>query len=102
MGERIITISEIKRAVAEAFGVDIALVDGSLRKRTRHAADARMSAMFFTRRITGLSYPKIGKEFLRTSPTAIYAHRVVGERIYLDWVFGECVKKSAKKLGVEL
>jgi chromosomal replication initiator protein len=55
------TVSEIIEAVAQAHNLRVA--DLISKKRTRPLTDPRHIAMYLARRLTGLSFPELGREF---------------------------------------
>ena len=78
------TLSDITRAVARERNVSYFAVMSATRKRkTTHA---RQEAMWLARKLTGASYPTIGRHFRRHHTTVISAVEAVearmGERSY--------------------
>ncbi|MEM7603072.1 MAG: chromosomal replication initiator protein DnaA, partial [Verrucomicrobiota bacterium] len=68
-------IAEIKRAVAEHYDVEVALIDG--KKRTARVVEARQVAMYLIRTLTDLSLMDIAAGFGKDHGTVIHAVKKV-------------------------
>ncbi|MGL4819405.1 MAG: chromosomal replication initiator protein DnaA [Bacilli bacterium] len=80
---RMITISDIQKAVGEHFNVK--LEDFKAKKRTKSVAFPRQIAMYLSREMTDSSLPKIGEEFGgRDHTTVIHAHEKISQLIEQD------------------
>ena len=78
-----ITVGTVQAAVAAGYGVTVAELNSDARaKRLLHA---RHVAMFLSRRLTGRSYPQIGRRFGdRDHSTVIHACRRIEAQIATD------------------
>lgn len=91
-GQRCLSIAEIQRAVADAFGLSISQMLS--RQRLRHIARARQAAMYLCRefgrsgrlghRRQAGSFPRIGLAFSRDHTSVIHACRAVERRRLYD------------------
>lgn len=80
MPARRLTIQTIKRAVADAYGLTCADLDGQ--NKTRSIAWPRMEAMWLCRRHTDFSLPQIARAFGgRDHTTALNAQRATEKRL---------------------
>jgi chromosomal replication initiator protein len=66
-----ITIAEIQQHVADAMGISI--IDMHVKDRHLRVARPRQVAMYFSRELTGHSYPEIGRRFGNRDHTTILA-----------------------------
>lgn len=83
------TPEKIIAACAEAFDTSVAEILG--RNRRPIPSAARRVAMYLTRELTDLSYPRIGKAFGRDHSTVISAHRGTLAQISTNQPFAERV-----------
>lgn len=81
-----VTVEQILRAVANYYRIDLAELKSEQRLHKR-IADARAVAMYLTRKVTGASYPEIGRAFGRDHTTVLYAVNRVAARINTDATF---------------
>jgi len=70
-----VTAERIVERVAKKYGVSTEDIYG--RKRTKHIAFARATAIYIIRKITDMSFPSIGKIFDRDHSTIINAHQMI-------------------------
>ncbi len=81
--QRVITIDQIQKRVADHF--DVRLADMTSKRRPASIAFPRQIAMFLAREHTSSSLCEIGEAFGgRDHGTVIHAHRLVRERIKAD------------------
>lgn len=81
--ERLITIEQIQRTVAENFGLNPQ--DMKVKRRTRDIAYPRQIAMYLSRALTNTSLNEIGKHFGgKDHSTVIHASKLIEERIKRD------------------
>ncbi|MDO8442683.1 MAG: chromosomal replication initiator protein DnaA [bacterium] len=72
--------TQVIKAVADYFQVDVADLTGRCRKNT--IAEPRQVAMYLLREVLGLSYPSIGEKLgKRDHTTAIYAYNKLSKEI---------------------
>lgn len=88
---RQVGVAEIKRAVAEHYDLDVAIIDG--KKRTARVAEARQVAMFLVRSLTDLSLVEVAASFGKDHGTVIYAVKKMKKR---------CEDSAAFKSSIEL
>lgn len=70
---------DIKKVVAGYFGITVASIDSE--ERTRSLSIPRQIAMYLSRELTGLSFPKIAKTFKKDYATVHYAYYKIKEEI---------------------
>jgi len=86
--ERLVTIQNIQKMVAEYFKIRVC--DLSAKSRSRHVTRPRQMAMALAKELTHHSLPEIGKEFGgRDHSTVIHACRKVSELVEADRRFKE-------------
>lgn len=93
---RIVTIDMIQRHVAEKFDVKVSDILG--RKRPQNIAQARMVAMYLSRKLTKFSFPVIGDAFNRNHATIVHAVDAIGERMTNDDSLRATVNTITKQL----
>ncbi len=93
----IISVEEIQRIVAEFF--DIRFADMTSKKRPANIAVPRMVAMYFARKLTGLSLPSIAVKFQRNHATVLHAISSVEEKVRKDEEFKRSMSLLEKKLS---
>lgn len=76
------TAEQIINKVAEHYHIRPTDIRGN--RRPANIANPRQIAMYLTRRITGLSFPEIGREFGRDNSTVQYACKKVEEQMVTD------------------
>jgi chromosomal replication initiation ATPase DnaA len=77
--------------VARAFRVPVLTLKS--KSRRQHVAFCRQVAMFVCRRVSGVSFPKVGEAFNRDHSTVIHAFNLVGSRVGRDPGFRSFVEK---------
>ncbi|HAU29186.1 MAG TPA: chromosomal replication initiator protein DnaA [Rhodospirillaceae bacterium] len=96
--QRILTIEDIQRKVAEHYSIRIA--DLSSDRRARAVARPRQVAMFLCKALTSLSLPEIGRKFGgRDHTTVLHAVRKVEELMELDQVMASDVAMLRRTLS---
>lgn len=94
---KVITISDIQRAVGEHFTVK--LDDFKAKKRTKNVAFPRQIAMYLSREMTDFSLPKIGSEFGgRDHTTVIHAHEKISKLLTTDTDLQKQIKDIKEQL----
>ncbi|KUP09364.1 chromosomal replication initiation protein [Bacillus coahuilensis m2-6] len=94
---RVISISDIQRAVGEHYNVK--LEDFKAKKRTKSIAFPRQIAMYLSRELTDSSLPKIGEEFGgRDHTTVIHAHEKISKLLQSDSLLQSQVKEIQSTL----
>ncbi len=76
------TTEQIINRVAEHFNIRPTDIRGN--RRPANIANPRQIAMYLTRRVTGLSFPEIGREFGRDNSTVQYACKKMEETAQTD------------------
>lgn len=76
------TTEQIINKVAEHYNIRPADIRGN--RRPANIANPRQIAMYLTRRVTGLSFPEIGREFGRDNSTVQYACKKMEEQAQTD------------------
>ena len=90
-----VTIEKIMGEVARCYNITVA--DIRSRKRTANISDARKTAMYCIREITGMSMEDIGKECGgRDHSTVVYSIKAVEEQIDTNSSFKEMVEDILK------
>ncbi len=90
-----VTIEKIMAEVARCYNTTTVDIRG--RKRTANVSDARKTAMYCIREITGMSMEDIGKEFGgRDHSTVVYSIKAVEEQIDTNTSFKEMVEDILK------
>jgi len=92
-----VTVQSIQELISKEY--NIRLEDFAARKRTHSIAFPRQIAMYLSRRLTGLSLPKIGEEFGgRDHTTVMHAFNKIEELIETDQEFSNTIKTIIEKL----
>lgn len=95
--EKIINVPEIIKQTSQYFNVSIEEIKG--RKRTKDIVHARQVAMYLSRELTDLSFPKIGKEFgNKNHTTVIHAYEKILDSIKEDTILSSDIENLKKKL----
>ena len=90
--DRRVTIEEIKKKVADHFGLKVADLESP--NRSRSIVRPRQIAMYLGRLLTPRSYPEIGRRFgNRDHTTVMHAVETIQRLIGLDPAFGEEVEQ---------
>jgi len=90
-GSQCLDLDEIKQAVSEHYGIEIAVINGKV--RTARIAEARQVAMFLIRTMTDLSLVDIAASFGKDHGTVIHAVKKIRAK---------CETSPALKSTVEL
>jgi len=98
--EECLTMSAIKRAVAEHY--DVRVADITSKRRPAAIAVPRQVAMYLCRQLTDSSLPEIASVFEKTHATVLHACRQVNSRMQDDESLRRNVHIIAKNLGVTL
>lgn len=94
---RPITIDQIQKTVAEAFGIKCQ--DMKSKRRTKEIAVPRQIAMYISEKLLNLSLSDIGKNFGgRDHATVIYSCKQVEERMSIDDDFKRLVEGLIKRI----
>jgi len=94
---RPITIEQIQKTVAEAFGIKCQ--DMKSKKRTKEIAIPRQVAMYISKRLTDSSLSDIGKCFGgKDHATVIYSCRQVEERLSVDDDFNRLIESLINRI----
>ncbi len=93
---RLVSIDEIQRSVAEQFEIKVADLLSS--KRPQHIAEPRLVAMYLCRQLTSHSLPEIGAAFGKTHGTVLNAMKKVPELCKRDEVLRRNVRQLEQKL----
>jgi chromosomal replication initiator protein len=92
---------QVIKVCSEHFKVTVAEIKGP--SRTKHLARARQAAMFLSRRLTGASFPEIGKRFgKKDHSTVIHAVQRVPELMAEDMDFRKSVETLERALSRSL
>ena len=94
---RVITIGEIKKAVASYYRMHVE--DLEAQNRQREFVKARQICMFLGRQLTSRSYPEIGRAMRRDHTTCMHGDQRVRARIAKDAYLAaevEAIKKSIR------
>lgn len=92
-----VTVQTIQQLISEEYNVR--LEDFAARKRTHSIAFPRQIAMYLSRKLTGLSLPKIGEEFGgRDHTTVMHAFNKIEELTETDQEFNKTIKRLSEKL----
>lgn len=86
----------IKRAVAEVFRVSVEQLETKA-GREQHLATVRQVGMYVMRRRTGLSFPKIAREFGCDHSTVIHGCNMVAAR---PLAFADSIRKIESRFYV--
>ena len=90
--DRRVTIDEIKKKVAEHYGLKVADLESP--NRSRSIVRPRQIAMYLARQLTPRSYPEIGRRFgNRDHTTVMHAVETIQRLTGLDSNFGEEVER---------
>ena len=78
-----ITISKIRRVVADGFGVS----QQEIMSRTRRQpiALARQAIIYYSRKVLGIKYADLGFYFRRNHSNMLHAERAIEDRKIYDW-----------------
>lgn len=103
---RCLSIAEIQQAVAQTYGLSMNQMLS--RRRARHIARARQSAMYLCRELAGGgrlghrrnagSFPRIGLAFARDHTSVIHACKAVARRRQHDLGLARQLDKVARDL----
>jgi chromosomal replication initiation ATPase DnaA len=97
-GRGVVSVAEIKRAVAEHFGIPLESMISKC--RGREITKPRQVAMFFAREMARKSYPRIGSMFGgRDHSTVMHAVKQVARRMGDDSAFNDEVSDLRKLIG---
>jgi chromosomal replication initiator protein len=77
----------IQNVIASHYKLPIHLMWST--HRPEYISRPRQVAMFLTRELTRLSYPEIGRAFIRDHGTVMYAMEAVRERVATESAFAE-------------
>ncbi len=94
--KKAVGIAAIQQRVAEQY--DLKLSDILGKKRPRNIADARMIAMYLSRKLTDYSFPVIGDAFNRNHTTIVHAVDKIGGKIKSDDGFRLSVEAMERQL----
>ena len=95
--EKVVTVDEIQKVVAERFHVKISELKA--KKRTKTLVYPRQISMYLCRELTDLSFPEIGKHFGgKDHSTVIHAFRHIEKIIQSDPQVKEVLAELIKKL----
>ncbi len=86
-----ISIKLIKKVICTYFNMKPILL--SQANRSKDVAKARQIAMYFSKTLTSLSLPKIGKEFNKNHATVIYAVKSIEKEMEKDASFSNLIEK---------
>jgi chromosomal replication initiator protein len=90
--DRRVTIDEIKKKVAEHYGLKVADLESP--NRSRSIVRPRQIAMYLARQLTPRSYPEIGRRFgNRDHTTVMHAVETITRLTGVDPAFGEEVER---------
>jgi chromosomal replication initiator protein len=90
-----VTVEKVMGEVARFYNITVA--DIRSRKRTANISDARKTAMYCIREITGMSMEDIGKECGgRDHSTVVYSIKAVEEQIDTNSSFKDMVEDILK------
>ena len=94
---RPITIDQIQKTVAEAFGIKCQ--DMKSKRRTKEIAIPRQIAMYISKKLLNLSLSDVGKNFGgKDHATVIYSCKQVEERMSIDDDFKRLVEGLIKRI----
>lgn len=93
---RQVGVEEIKRAVAEHYDLDLAVLNG--KKRTARVAEARQVAMYLVRTLTDLSLVEVAAAFGKDHGTVIYAVKKIKKRSEDSAAFKSSVELIKRRL----
>ena len=95
--EKVITVDEIQKVVADRFHVKISELKA--KKRTKTLVYPRQISMYLCRELTDLSFPEIGKHFGgKDHSTVIHAFRHIEKRVQSDPQVKEILAELIRKL----
>lgn len=95
--EKVVTVDEIQKVVAERFHVKISELKA--KKRTKTLVYPRQISMYLCRELTDLSFPEIGKHFGgKDHSTVIHAFRQIEKIIQSDPQVKEVLAELIKKI----
>jgi len=95
--ERMVTIDNIKRTVANYYNIRI--TDLNSPRRTRSLARPRQVAMALTKELTQHSLPEIGEAFGKDHTTVLHACRKIAELREADVKYREDYENLQRQLG---
>ncbi|MBI5198682.1 MAG: chromosomal replication initiator protein DnaA [Nitrospirae bacterium] len=95
--ERVITVEDIQKTVAENFGIKPQ--DMKIKRRTREIAFPRQIAMYLCRKLTNISLNEIGKHFGgKDHSTVIHSTKLIEDKIKRDEEIKEKIEGIIKTL----
>jgi chromosomal replication initiator protein len=98
--QRVITVDEIQKVVADRFRIKIPELKA--KKRTKTLVYPRQVAMYLCRELTEMSFPEIGKHFGgKDHSTVIHAFRHIQNAIASDTQTKELVSELIKKIKMK-
>ena len=90
--DRRVTIEEIKKKVAEHYGLKVQDLESANRQRS--IVRPRQISMFLARKLTPRSYPEIGRRFgNRDHTTVMHAYETIERLMLIDPTFAEEVEQ---------
>lgn len=90
-------ISTVQAVVAKHYGCGVSTLRG--RRKDRLATEPRSVAVYLARKLTGASYPQIGRAFCRDHTTARAAYLSVERKIETDADLRGVVQALREALG---
>ncbi|MEE1038421.1 MAG: chromosomal replication initiator protein DnaA [Eubacterium sp.] len=95
--EKDINVESIKRAVCKYFDINIKDMDS--KKRSREIAYPRQIAMYLSKEMTELSFPKIGGAFGgKDHTTVMHAHKKIAEELLTNESTKHAISEIEKKI----
>jgi chromosomal replication initiator protein len=94
---RTVSIADIKKAVADRWGVAVGEMDGA--RKLRSIAVPRMVAMYVARMLTTKSLPELGRAFGRDHATILHAVRRVRQMIEVQPALSQIIDDIEKQVG---
>ena len=86
-----ISVKSIKKVISTYFSIKVSLFSEA--NRSKDVAKARQIAMYFSKTLTSLSLPKIGKEFNKNHATVLYAVKAIEKEMEKDASFSNLIEK---------
>lgn len=93
------TPKDIKKSVASYFGITITQIDSE--ERTRSLAMPRQIAMYLSRTLTNLSFPKIASSFGKDYSTVHYAYEKIKKDLRINEQLQKIVDELTEKIENE-
>ena len=90
------SVKDIKKVIAGHYGVSIADIDSD--ERTRTVAIPRQIAMYLTRELTGLSFPKVADAFGKDYSTVHHAFNKIKKDIEKDEKLRKVIEGLTEKI----